>query len=277
VTLKDCQATLAFASPPGYYRISSSGGASRLLPLHDPTLEPTMRRLLMRSLPLVLFLLFFAPTRASAGVILITHGDTIKHLGDIADPQARADIRKETGKDLAVGFKYSYFGVFWIDLWTWGGEYCVYEGNNYKEVPPTVAAALMGKSESDLGKPFLYRFPLGLLIIGGCVVVFTAIAMKGKSSERRVQQLFNDDRYRGALQVMGEHAQQREAILTAWYEANQQAEAKGEPPPPEPQLPAHNAGYEAAIDHLIRQGVPREEAEKNLDTMLERLRAQQPA
>src|SRR5437764_6727836 len=142
-----------------------------------------MQHLLTRGLPLALILVFFSPTRASAGIILITHGDTIKHLGDIRNAELKDALRKANFKNLSVGFKYSYFGVFWIDLWTWGGEYCVYEGNNYNPIPLALAATLTGKSEDELGKPFFYRFPLGLLIIGGCVVVFTPMAMIRKRKQ----------------------------------------------------------------------------------------------
>src|SRR5437016_2616231 len=119
-----------------------------------------MRRQLTRCLPLALLALFLGPGRASAkGIILITHGDTINKVGDIRNPELRQQLAA-TGKNLAVGFKYSYFGIFWLDLWTWGGEYCVFEDKNYGPITAAQAAELMGVKESELGKPFLYRFPL---------------------------------------------------------------------------------------------------------------------
>ena len=60
-----------------------------------------------------------------------------------------------------VGYKYGYWGVFWIDLWTHDGTYCLYEGDRYKPIEPAEAARLLGKSEGELSKPFLYRVPLG--------------------------------------------------------------------------------------------------------------------
>src|SRR5262249_39837892 len=150
--------------------------------------------------------------------------------------QWKAAHRQATGKNPAVGFKYSYFGVFWLDLWTWGGEYCLYEGDNYSPIPLAMAAGLTGKSEDELTKPFLYRYPLGLLIIAGCVLVFTPMAMINKAKQRRVQRLFGDERYRSALEIMRERDEQRRATMQAWTEKAREAEQKGEPPPSKPEL-----------------------------------------
>src|SRR6266699_1336761 len=99
-----------------------------------------MHRILTRALPLALFALILLPAPASAGAILITRGDSFSKIADIKDPEIRQKIRQATGKDMAVGFKYSYFGVFWIDFWTWGGEYCVFEDKNYSPLTPADAA-----------------------------------------------------------------------------------------------------------------------------------------
>ena len=71
-----------------------------------------------------------------------------------------------------MGYKYGYFGVFWIDLWTWGGEYCVYEGNRYRPIQPAEAALLVGKQQRELSTPPGYRFPLGWLILGPLIVIW---------------------------------------------------------------------------------------------------------
>src|SRR5262249_61358690 len=107
-----------------------------------------MRHLLTRGLLLALVLGFFSPTRASAkGIILITHGDTVKEYGPIVDREGKAWAAAQTGRtDLTVGFAYDYFGVFWIDLWTWGGKYVVYSDKQGWEIPEETAAKLLGKS-----------------------------------------------------------------------------------------------------------------------------------
>ncbi len=234
-----------------------------------------MRFLTTRILAPAVAALLLGPSTASAKIFLITSGTAIKKLGDISNPQLKAALRQATGKDLAVGFKYSHFGVFWIDFWTWGGEYCLFEDKNYEPISADKAAALLDKSEAELGKPFWYRFPPGLVIIGGCVLVFTPLVMMNKAAENRVRRLFDDERYLKAMKVMGDRAEQRAAAMTAWADAARQAEEKGEQAPPQPAFENDDGGYADAVEVLVREGIPREEAEKNLQAMLNLLAQQQ--
>jgi hypothetical protein len=138
------------------------------------------------SLPLLAAtLLLFSPAKAEAGV-LITRGDTIGELGAI-DPELlkAADLPS----NLKVGYKYSYFGVFWLDFWTYDGEFCLYttKEEGYNPIEASVAAELLNISEDQLKAPFLYRFPLGLWIIigfGGLFVLsIAASAVIGKKED----------------------------------------------------------------------------------------------
>jgi hypothetical protein len=139
---------------------------------------------LTRGLALAAAALFFlSPGRASAkGIILITHGDTINHVADIKNPLLLEVMHKDGWTHPAIGYKYSYFGIFWLDLWTWGGEYCIYEDKKYMPLTPELAEAA-GVSEKELKKPFLYRFPLGLVILLtlGMVGGFSAWMRRGQS------------------------------------------------------------------------------------------------
>jgi hypothetical protein len=113
----------------------------------------------------------FSPGEVNAGgVVVYTWGDTISHVGQ-AQPQAR---QGHWGSN--VGYKYHYLGAFWIDLWTSDGTYCVYEsGSLYEPISSAEAAKLLGKSESDLTTPFLYRWPLGWMIFGPVVIIWVII------------------------------------------------------------------------------------------------------
>ena len=111
--------------------------------------------------------------------VLITHGDTIKELGEPKTPKTAG----ATG-GLKVGYKYSYFGLFWCDLWTWGGEYCLFipkEGlfgkARYEPISQAQAAEYLGTPADQLPKPFLYSYPLGLLIIGAIVALSVVVGI----------------------------------------------------------------------------------------------------
>lgn len=128
-----------------------------------------MRSLLSLSVPaLALTGVALASTEAHAGkgIVLITHGESVLHYADL-EGDAKAFAAESTGHEVKVGYLYSHFGVFWLDLWTWGGEYCLYNGDNVWTLTPEEAAGLLGVQVDGLGKPLLYRVPLGILILLG--------------------------------------------------------------------------------------------------------------
>ena len=121
----------------------------------------------------------FNPSRAEAqlGFVLITHGQDIMHLGDVpakVQQEMLADLR--VSGTVKVGYLYEGFGLFWLDIWTWDGQFCVYTGTNYDPIDATKAAALLGKP-GKLSKPFFYRFPPGLLIVVPLVVAWAWVKM----------------------------------------------------------------------------------------------------
>ena len=114
-------------------------------------------------------------TRAEAGVpILVGSGTYIVRVGPLpADLATR--IRKETGKEMALGYKYSYRSLFLLDLWTWNGEYCLYQANSYIPVTLAQATEFMKGTGKTIEPPFQYRYPLGLLFLGAlaCFMLVT--------------------------------------------------------------------------------------------------------
>jgi hypothetical protein len=187
-------------------------------------------------------------------VFLITRGDTITHIGDVS-PQNRQAL--EAGK---VGYKYSYWGVFWVDLWTWGGDYCVYEGERYRPIQRGEAARLLGKPESELGTPFLYKVPLGWLILGPLILIGVISSVLEKRKRDPTAQLFEDPRYKRALDIFSAEYAKQPPVAEG-------AQAAEEQPPPEDGSRMRTA-LEAGVQHLIALGVPRDEAERNLSTMI---------
>ena len=128
-----------------------------------------MRPLLSLSIPaLALAGVALTSTEAHAGkgFVLITHGESVLHYDDLQG-DAHAFAAEATGYEVRVGYLYSHFGVFWLDLWTWGGEYCLYHGDNVWQLSPEEAAGLLGVEVDALGKPLLYRVPLGILVLLG--------------------------------------------------------------------------------------------------------------
>lgn len=173
--------------------------------------------------------------RAEAkGFMLITYGDDITHVADIP-PGTDAPA------GLKVGYKYGAFGVFWLDIWTWDGEFVLYRGDNYQ----TLEAAGISVDEmskivgKELKKPWGYSFPPGLIIIVLLVGGYIAYSVYSKKQAAKTQALFDDERYQTALQML-------------MPEEGEEAKS-----------------FEEAVDYLVDQRIPRDEARKNLSTMVQ--------
>lgn len=196
-----------------------------------------------------LALVALAPSRASAGLVVITSGPTVKPIGDVVDPQKRKALEAAGFPDAMVGYRYDYFGVFWVPLWTWNGSYCVYAGQlRPRPLKPEEAAELLGKNVNELEKPFSYRYPPGLLVLGGILLISIPAGLMKRRGEVKTHAMMADPRYQHALQLYRQGSQ-------------------------------NEAAFEEAVLSLEREGIPRNEAIRNLRALLAHLsqREQQTA
>src|SRR5262249_3544896 len=133
---------------------------------------------------------------------LITHGDSIKE--DVAPipEQHQAAVKAMTGSDTKLGYCYSYFGLFWIDLWTWNGYHCLYKDRTVWRLESPQVAELLQVREDQLKKPLTYSYP-PLLIIAlliGAVMLWGYVMVK--LDERKGAALLKDVRYVRALEIL---------------------------------------------------------------------------
>lgn len=138
-------------------------------------------------LGLLIVLTFCATPRAAhAGIILITRGDSFIDLGEINRSALPDELKESIGKlpgDVRVGYKYSYVGIFWVNFWTYGGEYCVYKDMTYDSLKPEEAATLLHCKQSELSVPLRYRFPTGWwLLLGGGVFFLVGAVLGNKQT-----------------------------------------------------------------------------------------------
>jgi len=110
-------------------------------------------RALVKSVLVVAVLLAARPAHAR-GIVIINTGNDVAHIRDLP-----ADVAKESGFT-AIGYRYDLFGVFWLDLWRWGGEFVAYNEHSYAPLSSEDLASLGGAS-----MPWNYRAPPGLMII----------------------------------------------------------------------------------------------------------------
>ena len=110
-----------------------------------------------------------AEARRGGGFKLITTGSTVSEVGSVVNSISGVPPELQH-----VGFHYSYFGVFWLDLWNWGGSYVLYDGStsllggreSMMDLTEAQAQELMGGS-GRLSKPLNYRIPYGLALLVG--------------------------------------------------------------------------------------------------------------
>ncbi len=90
------------------------------------------------------------PIKASAESLRHTQPT---HLAIVNDFDERsgviwAEVRRETGADVSIGYHDNRFHVFWLSLWTWGGQHILYAGDNYRVLEPADWEELLGSPTS---------------------------------------------------------------------------------------------------------------------------------
>jgi hypothetical protein len=104
-----------------------------------------------------------AEARRGGGAVLINTGDDILHLRDLpsADTAAFADDPSTEAVVFSkLGYRYERFGVFFMDIWRWDGEFVLYSGDTYAPIDGEMLDLVGGASV-----PWRYRLPEGLLIL----------------------------------------------------------------------------------------------------------------
>jgi hypothetical protein len=105
--------------------------------------------------------------QAKRGIVIITHGDAVSEIGPVKKNDELLALFPLL-KDAKIGFHYNHFGIFWLDLWNWGGEYVIYNSAKEGEVITKEQAAMfLGVPESEIGTPLNYKAPYGLDILIG--------------------------------------------------------------------------------------------------------------
>lgn len=118
---------------------------------------------------------------ARRGFIVMGAGETISHYADAdlsGDPELAAELAFD---EPAIGYKYEYFSVFFLDLWTGEGELVLYDqsGDRYVPLNDRVLHELTGRTADSFGKPLLYRIPLGWAVIGVLLIAFGVATWRG--------------------------------------------------------------------------------------------------
>jgi hypothetical protein len=215
-----------------------------------------------------------APSAAEAkGLVIISRGDTIVELGAIKEA---APIKPAPGlpklPDLKVGYKYSYAGIFWLDIWTWDGEYCLFENKDYMPIDAETAAKMLGVATGDLKVPFWYRYPsllwILILLVGGFVLLAILGGILEAKENSLAAKLLQESHYQQAVDV---------AMTPAPTPASEGAEGPEGAESPAPMTTEEAAkaaeehkavAFESGMKILLDSGVSEAVAKKNLTALV---------
>jgi hypothetical protein len=184
-------------------------------------------------------------------------GETIESLdmptGALAE-KARAALGG--GGVVSFGFKYSYVGFGTAPLWTYDGNFVIYNsagGNVSQYIVLTDDEIKQFNNGTIPSKPFLYRVPIGLIIfpalLVGAGVAYLMWRRRQKRAKREADTAGGDPRYVQALRMTEpvEHRDEDGDLVTA---------------------PRHS--HEDAVNWLVAQGIPRDKAEANYSALADK-------
>jgi hypothetical protein len=133
-----------------------------------------------------LVLLLNATPASARGIMIVNTGTDILHVDEVPADK-KAEIESATQPGVSLGYMYSRFGVFWLDVWRWDGKFVLYSGDNFWALPDAELAQVMNvKSMSDISRPWKYRMPWGLLVLVVIAVGGVAMAILGRKKKDHV-------------------------------------------------------------------------------------------
>ncbi len=140
-------------------------------------------RSISATLSLVMLILLTVTSKAQArrGALLITTGEKVIEIADIPDD---SPVKKQLS-DAKIGYRCEHIGVYWMALWTWDGEYCIYSDGQKTLIvgKPAEIAEATGVPENAIAKPLSYTFPPLLVIIAMLLI----LGLCGKIAEARYE------------------------------------------------------------------------------------------
>jgi hypothetical protein len=135
-------------------------------------------------LELVAAVAVFAAITLGAGTaharrwVIFGGGETVSAVAEI-EPALAAEVQQTLQlAEPAIGYSYGFFSLFFLDLFTFEGGYVLMDraSGGFIRLDEAEVARLAGKPIDQLGKPLLYRFPLGSTLLG-LLALFFALRM----------------------------------------------------------------------------------------------------
>lgn len=102
-----------------------------------------------------------AEARRGGGIVIVSLGDDIMPVRQTSAEMATNEDGSAASLD-RIGYHYDRFGLFWVDIWRWNGEWVLYtsDGTSYAPISDAELEQLGGARF-----PIAYHLPPGLLVL----------------------------------------------------------------------------------------------------------------
>ena len=108
-------------------------------------------------------------------VAMVAWGDTIVWIADLSE--SRVADASAPGRRSKLGYHFKFFNLVGLDLWTYGGSYCVYDDSGGFRAVSALEAEALVRPETLRAPPLEYRYPMGLVALAVVLVLGLPVAI----------------------------------------------------------------------------------------------------
>lgn len=211
---------------------------------------------------LAFFLIFLFKSELYAKFIhLETSGEKVFFIGSVPRSFTYKYFRNKNIDNYYVAFKYQQDSANFIEFWTYGGEYCLFNDLENLYINSTVEQITFLNTEipGGLKKPLFYHFPLGILL--SIFFLFTFLSYKiilMYTPKRRLMKkysaLINNPIYNESLAIITGH------MRNLYFDKK-----VNDPKDLGDEKKLMEDAYKLGISYLTKNGISKEDAKANLE------------
>lgn len=188
-----------------------------------------------------------------------------------------AEYKSSLPENFKVGMMHSRFALFFMNVWTWGGEIVLYTDDTYYtiDIPQDQAIA-------KYGKPFSYSYPTFALLtalgLGGYVAFILMAARQGSRKPVQVSRSFTPAPEDMSENSVPKTSVPRPSVSFKKEFTDEELQEMYEDPRYQNALQINDSqGLEAALDSLVETGMQKTQARYSFKALIQAVEEAQQA